>query len=318
MKNQSSGNNYSQLLEDSPNFLTINSFIGSEIGDPYSELAENAPRSAKHVVTLSWSWSPMHSRTAEYRIASDKNREAWHLYEINPGDMDGKKLCSRISSGSPYKGMPAERAAYLLLQIAWKSEVEQWDFNPSGFEIDESGLLTNQEIFKITEDIEWSSKASWFREQSPQSIDVLKELISEPIDDQLIDFFDEIETSATYLNLPLDFLELCKYYELERPSLLSLACFIVNDASVVMTQKLILALANVDRFRKEIDLMVSELDDSPRRGGGTTLPSIRSTTKSFIEQYVGEHGDLPIGTHETSDFFKSKYNFDELRRKYSL
>ena len=270
-KNHNSRNNHLKILEGCSNFLTIDSFIGSELGDPTSELAEKAPRSAKHVVTISWSWSPMHSRTSEYRIATDKNRAGWHLYEITEGDVKDKKLCSRVSSGYPYKGVTVDRAAYLLLKAAWESEVEQWEFDPSGFEVDKSGLLTNKEILEISEAISWSSQVTWFREQSPESLDLLKEQLQEPIDDQLIEFFDEIESSANDLDLSQDFLELCEHYELERPSLLTLASLIVRDATVVREQKLKRAQDYVERFRKEIDLLISALDDRPRRGGGERI-----------------------------------------------
>ena len=60
----------------SDNFSEMTSFIGTEIGDLTSEIAEKAPRSSTHVVTVSWSWSPMHSHCSEYRIATDKKREA--------------------------------------------------------------------------------------------------------------------------------------------------------------------------------------------------------------------------------------------------
>jgi len=318
LKNQNSRNNHLKILEGSSNFLTINSFIGSEIGDPTSESAEKAPRSAKHVVTISWSWSPMHSRTSEYRISTDKNRAGWHLYEITEGDVNDKKLCSRVSSGYPYKGVTVNRAAYLLLKEAWESEVEQWEFDPSGFEVDKSGLLTNKEILEISEAISWSSQVSWFREQSPESLDLLKEQLQEPIDDQLIEFFDEIESSANDLDLSQDFLELCEHYELERPSLLTLASLIVRDATVVREQKLKRAQDYVERFRKEIDLLISALDDRPRRGGGTNWPSIRSMTKNYLEKYVGEHGKLPSGKHESKGFSNSPFDFDDLRKKYSL
>lgn len=318
-KNQkNSKNNHLKILEGSSNFLTINSFIGSEIGDPTSELAEKAPRSAKHIVTISWSWSPMHSRTSEYRIASDKNRAGWHLYEITEGDVNDKKLCSRVSSGYPYKGMTADRAAYQLLKAAWESEAEQWDFDPSGFQIDKLGLLAKKEIIRITKDIEWSSQVSWFREQSPESLDLIKEELQDPIDDQLIEVFDEIESSAKDLDLSQDFLELCEYYDLERPSLLSLACLIVRDVTVLREQKLKLALENVEKFRSEIDLLLSDLDDRPRRGGGTNWPSIRSMTKNYLEKYVGEHGKLPSGKHESKGFSSSPFDFDDLRKKHSL
>jgi hypothetical protein len=260
----------------------------------------------------------MHSRTSEYQIATDKNRAGWHLYEVTEGEMNNKKLCSRVSSGYPYKGVPADRAAYLLLKAAWESEVEQWDFDPSGFQIDKLGLLAKQEILRITKDIEWSSQVSWFSEQSTQSLDLLKEQLQEPIDDQLIEFFDEIESSANELDLSQDFLELCEHYGLKRPSLLCLACLIVRDATVVREQKLKRAREYVERFRNEIDLLVSGLDDRSVRGGGMNWPSIRSRTKNYLEKYVGEHGKLPSGKHESKGFSNSLFDFDGLRKKHSL
>lgn len=85
----------------SDNFSEMTSFIGTEIGDLTSEIAEKAPRSSTHVVTVSWSWSPMHSRCSEYRIATDKKREAWHLYEISWVDGIEKFASARVASGTP-------------------------------------------------------------------------------------------------------------------------------------------------------------------------------------------------------------------------
>ena len=305
-------------INEGPHFSNINSYIGSEIGDPTSELAEKSPRTAKHVVTISWSWSPMHSRTSEYRIATDRHRAGWHLYEISPASFAEKKLCSRVSSGSPYIGISAERAAYLLLKSAWQSEIELWDFEPSGFEIVEQGLLTELEMLRIVEELSWSTKVSWFREQSAESLDVLRQQIFAPIDDQAIEVFDELESSAIDLGLPTDFLALCKHYDLDRPSLLSLSIHLIRDATLMREQNSRNAVINVERLKATIDLLVSDLDDKPRRGGGMSLPSNRASTKSYLEKYVGEHGELPKGRHVINGFMKSECDFDELRKKYSL
>ena len=309
---------YRQGINETLVFKDIQTFIGSEMGDPTSKLAEKLPRTAKHVVTISWSWSPMHSRTSEYRIASDRHRAGWHLYEINPDFFSEKKLCMRVASGSPYKGMPADRAAYLLLKSVWKSEIDQWEFDPSDFGINEPGLLTHRDLLNIENELSWSTKVSWLREQSAKSLDVLRQQILEPIDNQSIEVFDEIETSASDLGLPKDFLALCKHYDLDRPSLLSLSCHIVRDATLIREQKSKKAVESVKKLKTAIDLLVSDLDDTPRRGGGMSLPSSRSITKSFLEKYVGEHDDLPKGKHETNSFLKSICNFDELRKKYAL
>jgi len=307
-----------QSINEGPHFSNINSFIGSEIGDPTSELAEKSPRSAKHVVTISWSWSPMHSRTSEYRIATDRHRAGWHLYEISPASFAEKKLCSRVSSGSPYIGISAERAAYLLLKTAWQSEIEQWDFDPSGFEIVEQGLLTDLEMLRIVEELSWSTKVSWFREQSTESLDVLRQQIFDPIDDQSIEVFDELESSAIDLGLSKDFLELCEHYDLDRPSLLSLSIHLIREATLIREKNSNSAAINVEKMRATIDLLVSDLDDKPRRGGGMSLPSNLASTKSYLEKYTGEYGELPKGRHVINGFMKSECDFDELRKKYSL
>ena len=49
-----------------------------------------------------------------------------------------------------------------------------------------------------------------------------------------------------------------------------------------------------------------------------SLPSNRASTKSYLEKYVGEHGELPKGRHVINGFMKSECDFDELRKKYSL
>ena len=127
-------------------FTAISSFIGTEIGDPYSHLAEKNPRTAKHVVTLFWSWSPAHSRRSEYRLATDRHRKIWSLYEVTDNPETRKSLCCRVASGEPYKGISAENAAYQLLLSTWNEEINQWDFDPKDFQIDECGLLNENDI----------------------------------------------------------------------------------------------------------------------------------------------------------------------------
>ena len=135
--------------ERSENFSEMTSFIGTDIGDLTGEIAEKPPRSSTHVVTVSWSWSPMHTRCSEYRIATDKKRESWHLYEISWVDSTQKFASARVASGTPYKGVERGDAARDLLKLAWTSEREHWDFDPIGFEVDASGLLTREDIDTI-------------------------------------------------------------------------------------------------------------------------------------------------------------------------
>jgi hypothetical protein len=41
-------------------------------------------------------------------------------------------------------------------------------------------------------------------------------------------------------------------------------------------------------------------------------------TKNYLEKYVGEHGELPSGKHESKGFSNSPFDFDDLRKKHSL
>jgi hypothetical protein len=54
-----------------------------------------------------------------------------------------------VATGEPYKGIPAENAAYQLLLSTWDEEIKQWDFDPRDFEIDNCGLLNETDINQI-------------------------------------------------------------------------------------------------------------------------------------------------------------------------
>jgi hypothetical protein len=54
-----------------------------------------------------------------------------------------------VATGEPYKGIPAESAAYQLLLSTWDEEIKQWDFDPKDFEIDNCGLLNEIDINQI-------------------------------------------------------------------------------------------------------------------------------------------------------------------------
>ena len=158
MKNNKNLNTEKTVVSKKCSFTAISSFIGTEIGDPYSHLAEKNPRTAKHVITLFWSWSPAHSRRSDYRLATDRHRKTWSLYEITDDPETRKSLCCRVASGEPYKGISAENAAYQLLLSTWNEEINQWDFDPKDFEIDKSGLLNEIQINRIVRQLSVNAK----------------------------------------------------------------------------------------------------------------------------------------------------------------
>lgn len=299
-------------------FGAITSFIGTEIGDPTSPHAEKCPRSAKHVVTISWSWSPMHSRRSEYRLATDQSKQTWNLYEISLDPDTGKRISARVATGSPHHGISADRASYFLLKAAWLSEIDHWEFDPIGFEINDEGLLVENDVSEIVSELAWITRSSWLRDQAADSLNVLKTQLPQAPDDQIVDTIEEVKACIEDLALPSDFLKLCEHYKLQQPCLFSLVFAIATDAATQRVKKELIVQSNISNFTEIIDLLVSDLNDQVGRGGGMTIPSVKSRTRTFLEKYVGEHGELPRGEHVIHAFFKKTIDFDELRNKYSV
>jgi hypothetical protein len=144
-------NNHNKLYTENSllELLTgVTSFIGSKIANPYSEDAEKPPKEAKHVVTLTWSWSPVHSRTSEYRISSRDGY--WDLYELDTDSDTGRKLSSRIASGSSNgKNIDASDAARCLLFSALKSEIALDGLDVTKCKVDRASLLKVIDIDQI-------------------------------------------------------------------------------------------------------------------------------------------------------------------------
>jgi hypothetical protein len=217
-----------------------------------------------------------------------------------------------------WQPVDAERAAYLLLRVTWQAEINLWDFDPAGFEVNQSGLLTENDLLDLAQDIEWLTRSSWLKLQSNQALDSLRLELSGAPNDQTVETLDEVEACARDLGLPTDFLELTTHYELKQPCLLTLVSLLVRDATLLRSEKARIGQQNIERLRHEIDLLVSELDDQKGRGGGMTIPSVKSRAKSFLENYVAEHGNLPSGEHVIHNFFKMTLDFDKLRERHLL
>lgn len=100
----------------------------------------------------------MHSRYSQYRLAADKDANAWNLYELIVDDRTGKRISACVAAGSPYKGVSAEEAAYSLLKAAWQKESYLWEFDPAGWEVDEPGLLSDEDISRLEQDIARSAR----------------------------------------------------------------------------------------------------------------------------------------------------------------
>jgi len=112
---------------------------------------ERPPRSARHVATVSWSWSPAHSRRERYLICSWKRR-GWTLWAL-AYDIDYGRMYAQLASATPFHGYTAKFAAERLLTAAWKDELEMWSEDLRGACVDEEGLLTKADIESIEREV---------------------------------------------------------------------------------------------------------------------------------------------------------------------
>lgn len=139
-------------MDETKDLAKVKSFIGTEAGDPSSALADRSPRSARLVARVSWSWGPAHSRIEEYRIATDRARQTWNLYALSYCEDTGKRVCCRVATGTPYRGVSAKRAAKQLLREAWLDEIKLFYSDQKGVQVDEAGLLSKKEVIALAEE----------------------------------------------------------------------------------------------------------------------------------------------------------------------
>jgi hypothetical protein len=104
--------------------FTSDSFIGSEIAE-FRLNGEKPPRTAKLVVSLSWSWSPAHYRSATYQLSANPRKNRWTLWEKSSDYDTGKPMYACVALGEPYKGCSPELASKELLTAAWRGEISQ-------------------------------------------------------------------------------------------------------------------------------------------------------------------------------------------------
>ena len=124
----------------------VQSFIGSEIAE--FKGGKQPFATAQLVAGVLWSWSPAHSRSADYFVSG--NRRGWTLWEVGRNGETGQRMFAQVAYGWPRESATAESAAEQLLLAAWRDQCF-WDEdlrNPSVVEI---GLLAEAKLKQIAE-----------------------------------------------------------------------------------------------------------------------------------------------------------------------
>ena len=125
----------------------IRSFGGRELGEPDDD--ERPPRSAKHVASVSWSWSPAHGLSQTYWLCTDRKRSAWHLYQEWWDEYENMKRFMMVAYGSPYRGIAAKEAAAQLLLAAWQDKWSAFQSPGRGADVMSDGLLDSEDIARL-------------------------------------------------------------------------------------------------------------------------------------------------------------------------
>src|SRR5262249_40034863 len=133
----------------------------------------------------------------------------------------------------------------------------------------------------------------------------------------------DIRRSATRRKLDGDVLSLLRRYDLpaNATSLRNLPEWLDNDGDPQGLAQLAERQASLAPFRHEIEAIAGLSSDEPIRGGGTTWPSHRSALRSYLEQYVLEHGRMPEGKInvvakcQNIDMHIGTHDFDRLRKE---
>jgi hypothetical protein len=132
-------------MKSSQIFDEMLSYIGSDIAEIGFE-DDRPPRSAKFVVSLDMGSGPGGGDYRTYLLCTDKTRSYWNLWM----EYSGHGQYCQIAWGEPYRGIPAERAAELLLTKSWEDERDLEGLYSYGkLSVEESGLLTAMDIHRI-------------------------------------------------------------------------------------------------------------------------------------------------------------------------
>ena len=124
----------------------VQSFIGGEIAE--FKGGKQPFATAQLVARVLWSWSPAHSRSADYFVSGD--RRGWTLWEVGRDDDTGRRMFAQVAYGWPRQGATAKHAAEQLLLAAWRDQCF-WDEDLRNPDVVEKGLLAEAELKQIAE-----------------------------------------------------------------------------------------------------------------------------------------------------------------------
>lgn len=136
----------------------------------------------------------------------------------------------------------------------------------------------------------------WFMQQSDISFEALHTLVGE-LDDDWWELCMGLWSFAHHLKLDLDAMSLLRRYDLP-PSATGLRdLYIVLDRERERrwSESQAERQALIAPFRHDIEAIAAKFEDRPVHGGGTGWGTHRASIRTFLEDYIVEHGRMPQG-----------------------
>ena len=113
------------------------------------------PRTAKHVATVEWTWTPWHNYEFSYHLSTNISRTHWILWWGYYDDIVTCKWVHIPYAYGPRKGvLPKVAAIYLMIEGLRGQQAEDEDSISDFHIIKRTGLVSEEELWSI-ESLVW-------------------------------------------------------------------------------------------------------------------------------------------------------------------
>ena len=151
------------LFDITPKPAKFDYFYTGENWPPEIDCPKHLPRTAIHIGTVEWSWSPANSRIDSYHLSSNRSHTHWILWVGNFDDNETFKWIHTPYAYGLKKGVSAKTAAADLILAAWQGEITC--YGPDSIEpfhmVTAEGLLSKDELYALTKQVWTETGQTW-------------------------------------------------------------------------------------------------------------------------------------------------------------